>query len=174
MPRPERVFELTPPPTPEPADPRRPRKHLPGLVHEHARASVEVPLDQAPFPEVYTLAVEVLADVNRRTPPGTDPQEAAKRQATALCHYLGGRRFWWPTPGRIASLVRDWTLYHHEYSGRNAAELAKRHRMPLETLYRVLKRMRQYHLRALRRGRVPLEGRANQHGVSGQRRDPTG
>jgi len=167
------VFELTPL---EQSAPQVTAQHkaLPRSVHQAARVAARVPLDQAPFPEVFELIVQVLEDVNTRLPEHCSPQEAAKRQAVALCHYLGGRRVWWPTPGRIAGLVRDWLLYHREFTGNNAHELAKRHRIPLETLYRRLKRMRQHHLSALRRGRVPAHERANQNSVSGQRRGPTG
>lgn len=172
MPRAEHVFELTPPPAPQPADPRRPRKALANAVHEACKRGAKVPLHEAPFPEIFELVVQVLADVNRRVPPGTSAEEAAKRQAVALCHYLGGHRWWWPTPGRISELVRDWTLYHREYNGANAAELAQRHQIPLNTLLRILRRMRKQHINALARGAVQVEPRGNQFGAGVSRQPP--
>jgi len=163
-------FELVPLQARQPAAaPGIPRKALASAVHEAAKHSARVPLDQAPFPEIFGLVVQVLADVNRRLPPGTPAEEAAKRQAVALCHYLGGHRWWWPTPGRISELVRDWVIYHQEYDGANAAELAERHQIPLDTLTRILRRMRKQHLAAIARGRVPVEPRSNQFGAAAPR-----
>ena len=72
---------------------------------------------------------------------GRPPEVVAAALVAAIAAQLGGERMWLPGPESIKRALRDREIWYH-FDGRNAQDLARRYRMPITTLYDVLRRQR--------------------------------
>ncbi len=142
-------------PCPGPCDDVPPGIVGPRLNRRAARAVSDVGkvamMEQARWPRNFAACVEIAIAALATLPADAGDDRRAVAMVTAIANSVGPGRHYWPMPEQIARAARDWRIYHLEFSGRNAADLARRYHMTVRGMQIILARQRKHEIAVRRR-----------------------
>lgn len=87
------------------------------------------------------------AQIKTRHPELTEhAYKLARTNVIAIAHYLGGRQLYLPKDERLQKALRDYNIYHHQFTGANHQELADFHGLTKIQIYNIIANQHKLHI----------------------------
>ncbi|MBU2673550.1 MULTISPECIES: Mor transcription activator family protein [Hafnia] len=100
------------------------------------------------WPQMLVALMDVLEGELSRQRIAGDNRQQARKLATALAHYMGGRPYYLPNGERLKNALRDDMIYR-SFDGRNIESLRRAHGLGQAQIYNIIAQQRALHSRRI-------------------------